>query len=401
MYRLAITYLKHLLGATWAMIKTNLTITIEDLVHMFPSIDFPEYQREPSVWDLWKKRRLIDSVLRDFDISSIYLYKYLTKKKDKMYDCIDGRQRINAILSYLGKNPEEGQDNEFRLKISNEISQDTQEYKDVDNKMFSELNSSRKKQILGYRLNVVVIEKVENEEELNLLFLRLQLGSILNAGEKLHAMIGDMRNAIFGDGGLGKHKFFQEIKIPYRRYAREQVAAQLVLNYFSLRKDKEYHRARYIDLQDFFKNYSTFSTTDQELILRIRKNLDKITKHFGKKLALIKNRAIAVSVFLFVSMLLEDKQEAKIGRFIEFFEKFIDTLKWQVARGMDFDREYRELLKFQSYVTQAAGERYAIENRQKFWEEYFAYYEKERRIKGDKEYRNRTKKDPDEERSKE
>jgi len=42
-------------------------------------------------------------MLRNFDIASIYLYK----RDDGYYECIDGRQRINAILSFLGLNSSE------------------------------------------------------------------------------------------------------------------------------------------------------------------------------------------------------------------------------------------------------------------------------------------------------
>jgi len=43
------------------------------------------------------------------------------------------------------------------------------------------------------------------------------------------------------------------------------------------------------------------------------------------------------------------------------------------------------LLEFQTYISQAAVEKYAIENRQKFLEEYFDYYLKSGgKIKGDK-----------------
>ena len=88
------------------MKKINIKWTIEHLIKTYKAIEFPEFQREPTVWDLDKKRKLIDSILRDFDIASIYLFK----RPDGFYECIDGRQRINAIISFLGLN-EGNQDN--------------------------------------------------------------------------------------------------------------------------------------------------------------------------------------------------------------------------------------------------------------------------------------------------
>jgi len=375
------------------MRKTNTTWTIEDLRNKRGIIEFPEYQREPTVWNLQKKERLIDSILRDFDIAPIYLFK----KDDGTYDCIDGRQRINAMLSYLGENELDVEDNKFHLRMTNEIFDDADQFREVIDKRFSALSNEWKNRILNYKINVIEIDEVENEEELNLLFLRLQLGSVLNAGEKLHAMTGDMRDYIFYD--IGKHDVFQQIKIPYRRYAREQVAAQIALNFFSKRKSGEFHRSRYMDLQEFFKEQSKLSAEDKKLTEEIKLVLDKILNHFQKKLGLIGNRAIAVSVFLFVSELIEQEKESEIDQFVDFFIKFMQTLKWQISKGVHMDEPYYDLLKFQTHVTQAAGEKYAIQNRHEFWHEYFYYFKTANMIKGDQEYLANTGKPADSERN--
>jgi len=375
------------------MKKINDYWTIEVLLDKYTkgSIDFPEYQREPNVWNLYKKQRLIDSILRGFDIAPIYVFE----KEENTYDCIDGRQRINAILSYLGKNEADTETNEFTLKIVNEIFEDANLFAEVNDKKFSELPEVDKEKILGYQINVIVISEVQIEEELNLLFLRLQLGSILNAGEKLHAMTGDMREYIFNDNGIGQHEFFKEINIPYRRYAREQVAAQIALNFYSRKLTGDFHRSRYLDLQEFFKERSKFNDQDSAITQQIKDILDKIRQHFQERLKLVNNRAIAVSVFLFVSDLIEQGKEDEIDQFVDFFIEFTRTLKWQISKGVQMDEPYYDLLKFQTHVTQAAGEKYAIQNRHEFWREYFRYFKAEKAIKGDKEYFEKTGKSPD------
>jgi hypothetical protein len=62
------------------------------------------------------------------------------------------------------------------------------------------------------------------------------------------------------------------------------------------------------------------------------------------------------------------------------------------------DSEYQDLVNFQTNVTQAAGEKTAIQKRHDFWNEYFYYYKKEKMIKGDKEYQKNKKKNPESER---
>ena len=376
------------------MKKINTYWKIRALLDIYTkgSIDFPEYQREPNVWNLQKKQRLIDSILRGFDIAPIYVFR----KEDNTYDCIDGRQRINAILSYLGKNKADTETNGFSLKIVNEIFEDANLFTEVNDREFTSLLERDKQKILDYQINVIVISEVENEEELNLLFLRLQLGSILNAGEKLHAMTGDMRDFIFKD--IGSHDFFVGINIPYRRYARQQVAAQITLNYFSKKETGEYHRSRYLDLQEFFKQRNRFSDKDKKLTDEIKEYLDKICLHFKDKLHLIGNRAIAVSLFLFTSDLIGQDRENEMDHFKEFLVEFIKTLKWQIPEGVHMDPAYYYLLDFQTYVTQAAGEKYAIQNRYNFLDEGFNYYKQNHAITGDDDYYKNTGKKADSER---
>ena len=368
---------------------------ISELVKRIGDIEFPEFQREPNVWKLDKKQRLIDSIFRGFDISSIYLYK----KESGGYDCIDGQQRINAMMSYLGMNDADEEDNGFHSKIENEIYNDEGKFNEVDAVRFSTIrNTEWGRKILDYQLNIVEVTDVENDQELNLLFLRLQIAAVLNAGEKLNAMTGDMRDTIFYD--IGKHAFLSKIRIPQRRFAREQVAAQIVLNEFSKRDNNTFHRSRYVDLQDFFKEYDKFTPKDKETVGNLKEKFGKIDKYFGDKLKHVGNRAIAVSVYLFVSQLIDTDEEKETKQFVEFFEMFLRTLRWQLPLGVQMDPAYYNLLKFQTNVTQAAGEKSAIERRHDFLGEYFYYYKQTKKIKGDDEYEASTGNKADTERAK-
>ena len=368
---------------------------ISELVKRIGDIEFPEFQREPNVWKLNKKQRLIDSIFRGFDISSIYLYK----KESGGYDCIDGQQRINAMMSYLGMNDADEEDNGFHSKIENEIYNDEGKFNEVDAVRFSTIrNTEWGRKILDYQLNIVEVTDVENDQELNLLFLRLQIAAVLNAGEKLNAMTGDMRDTIFYD--IGKHAFLSKIRIPQRRFAREQVAAQIVLNEFSKRDNNTFHRSRYVDLQDFFKEYDKFTPKDKETVGNLKEKFGKIDKYFGDKLKHVGNRAIAVSVYLFVSQLIDTDEEKETKQFVEFFEMFLRTLRWQLPLGVQMDPAYYNLLKFQTNVTQAAGEKSAIERRHDFLGEYFYYYKQTKKIKGDDEYEASTGNKADTERAK-
>jgi len=63
------------------------------------------------------------------------------------------------------------------------------------------------------------------------------------------------------------------------------------------------------------------------------------------------------------------------------------------------DEAYHYLLDFQTYVTQAAGEKYAIRNRHEFLNKSFYYYQKNNAIEGDDKYLKATGKKAEEERN--
>ncbi len=369
------------------MKKENTRWSIKKVQEKIDQIEFPEFQREPTVWDLDKKRKLIDSILRNFDIATIYLYK----REDGNYECIDGRQRINAIYSYIGlndnKNTREGVDNEFKFVSSDELL-GTNDLKRYDNKRFKDLSGEQQKKIYDYKMNVVEISDIDKAEELNLMFLRLQLGAHLGAGEKLNAMVGQMRDYIFkgidGKKALGHHDFFNYLNIPKKRFSRELTSAQIAINFFSWQKDESFKKARFVDLQEFFKEKSSFTEEDKKNAVLLMKRLNDVMGQLNNTGKIeLKNRAIGVSTFLFVNELIQNGQNGKIPEFIRFLRLFLTRLKEQMQKGIDMNPSYKELLGFQVFISQAAIEKYAIEGRQILLKKYFEYYLMNKKILGD------------------
>jgi hypothetical protein len=362
--------------------KDNSKWKIREFIDKIGMISFPEYQREPNVWDLKKRQRLIDSILRGIDISSIYLYR----TEDNYYDCVDGRQRINAILSYANKNAADDQYNGFSVTIINEIYKDDPDLEKIRDMKIEDLPKNFLEKFYNYEISVVELSEAENPLELNLFFLRLQLGQILNSGEKLNAMAGEMRDFIFKD--LKNNLVFNSINVRYRRFTREQIAAQIVLNYFNKYYNGEYHRSRYVDLLEFFKDKVKLDQKDKELTKKIKSHLETTAKIFDDKLWLINNKALVVSVVLLVCKLIDNRKDNDLKPFSEFFEKLIKTLRWQIPLGVEMDESYKYIsLEFQIYITQAADEKQAVEKREAFLEKEFDYFRSNKNmIRGDLEY---------------
>ena len=100
----------------------------------------------------WLKRNLIDSILRGIDIHKLYFYK---NPKTKIYDVVDGQQRLWAIWDFY--------DGLYKLS---------------DGRTFRKLKSSERSQITNYELQITEITEA-SENDLRLLFLRLQIGLLL------------------------------------------------------------------------------------------------------------------------------------------------------------------------------------------------------------------------------
>jgi len=328
--------------------------TLEKLYDMRDNIQFPEYQREPNVWDDEKRAKLIDSIIKNIPIPSLFLFK----QDDDSYDCIDGQQRIQSIIAFF-----DGDINVEGYGTIDEFRGQPELISKVEN----------------YEFSIIIIESAD-EEELRDLFLRLQLGTPLNAGEKLKAATGEMRDFVFDTAK--ENQFIKNISIPARRYSKEQVLAKICLNSFSLQLKGTYKNASYKNLLAFFEQFDKLDRYKDEINL-IEKTLDTLNLLFAEKAKLLKNRALVVSAYLFVEKLIKENREPESKLFSEFYLKFIEILNREASEGLDYNPEYRTLMEFQKYVIQAAFSPSQLKKRDEILVEYFEYWKTHKEIKKD------------------
>ena len=167
----------------------------------------PQYQRTP-VWNLAKKQRLIDTMLREFDIPKIYLA--ISSEANFDHEIVDGQQRIRSIWEF--------HENAFAL---GDISKDLP-LGDLSGLKYSELPNHAKDLFDLYEFSLIILEDVENSEVRDQ-FLRLQEGVSLNPAEKRNAMEGQIRDFICALGE--EHKVFSLTHINSKRYAWHDLAA--------------------------------------------------------------------------------------------------------------------------------------------------------------------------------
>lgn len=363
------------------MRRSTGSITIETLREQFLSIDFPEYQRESTVWDVEQKQKLIDSIHRQFDISAIFMYE----NDDGSLDCIDGRQRINAIMSYLGRNPG-GSDNGFQTIISNEVVDEvTGPLQRLHRMPFSRISGEAesdpeievmRKAFLSYRITLVTLSEAASPEEFNLQFLRLNLGALINAGEKLHAMVGEGRDRLFKS--LGAHPFLHRSEVPTRRFAQEQIAAQTWYQGYNRRVRGEFTRARHLDLQRFLKEQYELDLRAREVADELTETMDALESGGDAWSGLLRNRATAVSVLLLAWETQVGTGGDATSTFVEFVQAFIGALKIKTDQIRTLDPKATEsrryLIDFQRHVTQAAVEKPAVGQRHQILVEQYEHY---------------------------
>ena len=359
--------------------------TVGELQGRYSQIEFPEYQRESTVWSRSSKKRLIDSMARDFSISVIYIYIH----RDGTMDCVDGRQRIGAIMSFLGRNDHD-EHNHFSFSPTNEIfADDESTYANLNGLSWDEISKNAAddvladkftKQFLEYRIAVVKLSSSSDEREFHLQFARLNLGTILNSGEKLHAMVGEMRDICFKS--LGAHSFLTEAKIPTRRYSREQLAAQILVQVFELELAGGFARTRHLDLQKAFKKNARLTPEQRAIVERVRRIFDNLHKAFVGQGALT-NRAMIVSTVLLANANGVHSDANMANEIAEFITRFMARLKEQVAKGLEYDTQYRYLVEFQRYVTQASVEKPAVAERARVLDEGLGHWRQSGRVLGD------------------
>jgi len=170
----------------------------------------PTWQRGPA----WKNPRqvlLIDSILRGMDIPKVYLRR-LAADAAFGHDAVDGQQRLRAIWSFRS--------DEMELTYSEPLG--PIDGHQIADKRFAQLHKSLRDRFDAFEVSIAEIVQ-STPDEISTLFSRLQLGVSLNPAELRNALGGAMRHVV--DAIALSHQFFENSRIRYTRYKRQDYAA--------------------------------------------------------------------------------------------------------------------------------------------------------------------------------
>ena len=327
------------------------TFSTMELYKKRNTFSYPEYQRDDNIWSDKNRKYLIDSILRGFDIPKIYFHG---PDEYGNYDIIDGRQRLRAIFDFIK--------NEFTTD-KKLISGSATTYEQLSNKY--------KKKFEDYEFHVARITHMD-DTELTLLFLRLQLGVPTNSGEKLNAIESKMRTFV---QELKETEFIKNVSIREKRFAREQVCAQICNNSLYIINENRIRNSKFLNLQKLYYDYKETDIPNKNNILKVFNRLYQI---FGSDSNLFQTRAMIISVYLLIERYIYEKRSFNDKDLKQFFKLFVEQIKKEIELGIK--SKNNAILTYHRYVVQGADSASSIIERDKILNEFFTYYEQNKEI---------------------
>lgn len=162
-------------------------------------VSFDNIIQRGYVWDISRKSKLITSLIMGIPIPPVFA----KKSEDKLYDILDGKQRLVTISKFLN--------DEFKLsgiepfEYTEEVTGE-KFVADIAGKKFSELPEDLQEIIKTRSITIYYFDDI-TEEETRELFQRLNNGKALTTKEKNIAYCNDLEKLV----QLGKHRIFEDM----------------------------------------------------------------------------------------------------------------------------------------------------------------------------------------------
>ena len=264
--------------------------TVKDLVDLHANEmarPNPEYQRG-AVWKIEQKKKLIDSVLRGYQLPMIYLHYNETKVGDMVrqsFDIIDGQQRLTALHHFAEGAFSLLDPSDPKAKFPKFIQEQPCEWSGKD---IHGLSPQLREQFFTAEIPVAKITS-DDQNEIRDLFVRLQSGFPLNAQEKRDANPGQFTEFILSLGGKPEilkhrgHDFFKNAlgaKPRTDRGKTRQLAAQIAMLFFSRRTGDQFPDTNAGAINDYYYTNLDFDANSKDC-QRLREILDKLDEILG------------------------------------------------------------------------------------------------------------------------
>lgn len=155
--------------------------TLQDFIHLHAQGQLnlePGFQRN-SVWTTNDRRRLIDSVCVSRPIPSVFLYKSQDSRGRLKYDVIDGKQRLESVLAFIGANGFRGQGFDVLTSLPGRPEQEWVDWRMLRKRGHESI-------LTGYKVQTVEVSG-DLSDIISLFVLINSTGKRLTNAEKRHA----------------------------------------------------------------------------------------------------------------------------------------------------------------------------------------------------------------------
>ncbi|WP_428324787.1 DUF262 domain-containing protein [Nitrosopumilus sp.] len=325
----------------------------------------PEYQRLGDIWSLDKKQLLIDSIMNSYDVPKLYFHALqkpvtLDDGREVRYSIIDGRQRLEAIWSFMEDKFPLSED--FKFNEDNKI--------EAGGLLYSELANVYPKLKIRFDSFVLPIICVETSEIdlIEDMFSRLNEAVPLNAAEKRNAIGGPMAVMI---NEVAAHDFFdKKVKLRNTRYQYKEVAARLLFLEDSLMKKKLYDTKKPL-LDLMVHRHKTDPTLNSKTLGdSVKLILNEMTNIFEECDSLLRSQsALPIYFLLFRSAHKQGRlnhiSKSKLEEFHNKVRENREIAEQDIAKA-DF-----ELLEYHNLSIQGTNDASSIKERLRIISEFF------------------------------
>jgi hypothetical protein len=319
----------------------------------------PDYQREGGIWNLEKKRLLIDTIINRFDVPKLYVHKFaiprVIAQQSVEFAVIDGKQRLRTMWEFIQGGF--ALDTEFKYQISPEIDLSSMKYQDLA-KHFPDIKSD----FDAFPLHVITIE-AEDLEVIEDLFSRLNEAVPLNAAEKRNAKPGPVPELI---RELSSHEFFTK-KLPFgnNRYRHYDIASKFLL--IASRDRIPDLKKAYID--KFFDSQRNNSRDSLKGPMdSATATLDALVQIFEDKDSLVRTVGMLTLYYVLFGILIKENIPIKLTR-KDFLDFEATRSKNKEIAEEDISNAAYELMEFDRF-TQSPNDAIAIRYRMGVFDKY-------------------------------
>lgn len=312
----------------------------------------PDFQRF-YIWDRRKEEAFIDSVLRQYPVPPIWLWKHKGTRGRTIYEVIDGQQRLTCIKKFV--------ENDFRLKSPSDAP-DRDSLKELDGLWFTRapgkkgLPPSAVNRFMDYLLPYIEVETDDRELVIDI-FRRLNKSSTnLTPQELRHAFFaGKFKQSVYeitarfqaGHFWGGKDKVFAPSASD--RMATQQFVSDL---YVAMIEGKSQDRSQQLD--EYYERYDKVWRRRSEVEREFAECLKAIKHILPGPSRFTKNQSDFYSLFLLISLYRSSKEivldedcitglRTSLLRFEADYTKFLDQ-RGSEATGQQVFESYRETI---------------------------------------------------------